>query len=244
MGAAIVAMATIENRNCMNQHNKIAFSAILRKSLALVVDNIGLFLQLCIIAVCLGAVVVLFPFLFFGFAGVRSIFDYSAGDIVIRAGAELPSLKLIIMCSLYILFAWSALTVFWAGLTRIAFDLLDHGKSSVRHLWAGDKKIISYIGATIVLTFGTIAGLILGIIPGIYLFICGMFYGQCVIDRNMSAIASIKASFTLTHGHRWQIVCWILLGIILGKFFGMWITPVLVVANVILYRTLSEAKSA
>ena len=131
----------------------------------------------------------------------------------------------------------------------IAFTLRFYGDPSdanARDLWA-PKMFWSFLGMYIVSTLATIAGFIALIIPGIIIAIGFMFAQYLVIDKELGSVESLKESWHITKGHRWDLfVLVIVLSILniigtLALLVGLLISiPVTMLATVYAYRTLAH----
>ena len=102
------------------------------------------------------------------------------------------------------------------------------------------------VGASIVYGLIVVGGLILLVVPGIYLALRLQFYSYYIIDKNAGSIDSLKMSWKATEGNVINIFLFelLLIGInILGAIalvVGLLVTiPVSVIAVTLLYRKLS-----
>jgi uncharacterized membrane protein len=89
-------------------------------------------------------------------------------------------------------------------------------------------------------------GLILLIVPGIYLGLKYQFFSYLIVDKELGVLDSLKESSQITQGVKWQLFGFslALIGInILGALafgIGLLVTiPLTVVAHVFVYRKLS-----
>lgn len=225
------------------KNKKIVFSDILCRSTALVIDNIGTFLQGAVLAALFAVVMALLPLLFFGLDAIRTIFSYTPGVTIILK-PELPSLKILIMMALSLFCIWALMVIFCTGILQIVFDLVDHKKSKISRIWVGDKKIISFLGASLLFVIIVSIGLLLAVIPGLYAMLCLQFFNTYIVDRGMKPVESLKASIALTKEFRWQLLLWAIILIIMHRIIGIFIIPIGLVGHVILYRTLLQFKHA
>ncbi len=92
------------------------------------------------------------------------------------------------------------------GFLRLTLDVVDHGSSTV-------SRIIScfhYAPRFFIATFFSLiligVGLMLFIIPGVILTLRLRFFSYYIIDKNMGAITSLKASYHATKGFEWEIL--------------------------------------
>jgi uncharacterized membrane protein len=142
--------------------------------------------------------------------------------------------------------AFTVLTLFLEiGFLKIVLKLVDGHKAEIQELWAYPQYLLRMIGATLVYAIIVTVGLILLIVPGIYLAIRLQFYSYYIVDKNTGAIDSLRMSWKLTEGNMINIFLFmlILLGLnILGALallVGLLVTvPVSFIAVTLLYRKL------
>jgi uncharacterized membrane protein len=142
--------------------------------------------------------------------------------------------------------AFTVLTLFLEiGFLKIVLKLVDGHKAEIQELWAYPQYLLRMIGATLVYAIIVTLGLILLIVPGIYLAIRLQFYSYYIVDKNTGAIDSLRMSWKLTEGNMINIFLFmlILLGLnILGALallVGLLVTvPVSFIAVTLLYRKL------
>lgn len=86
------------------------------------------------------------------------------------------------------------------GLTKMAIKVSVQVPPSYDDIYDAWPLLLTYLIATFVLGIITVAGLLLFVVPGIYLIVrCGFCF-YFVIDQNMGPLESIKASFRHTEG--------------------------------------------
>lgn len=144
--------------------------------------------------------------------------------------------------------AFTVLTLFLEiGFIKIVLKVVDGQKAEVTELWAYPQYLLRMIGASIVYGLIVVAGLILLVVPGIYLALRLQFYSYYIIDKNAGAIDSLRMSWKVTQGNLLNIFLFelLLIGInILGALalgIGLLITiPVSFVAVTLLYRKLQS----
>lgn len=109
------------------------------------------------------------------------------------------------------------------------------------------KITLHYAIATFLYAIIVLLGLILFILPGIYLAVRLGFYKFLVIEyENMKAVDSLKESMKITSGYFWKIFGFVILLIIINILgaipfgLGLIITiPVSVIAGAVLYKKLA-----
>ncbi|MBN1898671.1 MAG: hypothetical protein JW827_07835 [Spirochaetes bacterium] len=114
-------------------------------------------------------------------------------------------------------------------------------------LFSGGKYLLSFIGASLLYYLIVLAGMILLIFPAIIWGIKYMFFPYLIIDKNMKAIESLKASAKITQGNKWDILGFSIvaavvsylgvLGLVIGLFWSM---PTAMIAYILVYFKLAE----
>lgn len=133
------------------------------------------------------------------------------------------------------------------GFIKIVLKIVDGHKAEIKELWAYPQYLLRMVGATIVYFLIVVAGLILLIIPGIYLALRLQFYSYYIVDKNAGAIDSLRMSWKATDKNVINIFLFelLLVGInILGALallVGLLVTiPLSFIAVTLLYRKLSS----
>ena len=137
------------------------------------------------------------------------------------------------------------------GATRIGLNLVSGKEASVGMLFSGAKKVLPMIGGYIIFGAAVAVGLLLLIVPGIYI---AMRYGQffyAIIDKDMGVIESFKYSSSITTNNRMKLLVLILLYFVIalagvlalcvGLFFAI---PVIYMSGVVAYRWLQYGPRA
>lgn len=96
----------------------------------------------------------------------------------------------------------------YLGFNKIALELCDRGKSSVKELFSCFKLAPKCFAAAILYSIAVAGGLILFIVPGIFIAIRCSLFPYCIIDRNAGVIESLNMSYKITENHAWD---WLLL---------------------------------
>ncbi len=132
------------------------------------------------------------------------------------------------------------------GFIKIVLKLIDGHKAQITDLWAYPQYLLRMIGASILYGLIVLAGLILLIIPGIYLALRFQFYSYYIIDKNAGAVDSLRMSWKVTERNLINIFLFelLLVGInILGAIallVGLLVTiPLSLIAVTLLYRKLA-----
>jgi hypothetical protein len=136
------------------------------------------------------------------------------------------------------------------GLIRVVMAIVRGQEPELADMFVTDSKlIISYIAAMILMGLGIGFGLILLVIPGIYLALLWSQVQYALVDHNLGPLAALAKSKELTSGHLGQILVFYVLALLinLGGLLllglGLLITvPWTTVAMYILYDRLQGKK--
>jgi uncharacterized membrane protein len=137
-----------------------------------------------------------------------------------------------------------------AGLVAIALEVLSERKGSLETLFsllARGPRVL--LGACLYL-LGTVAGLILLVVPGIYLAVRWALFGMVLATRDATAVESLRAAGSLSEG-RWPAMCGFLARVLLLNLAGAAVlgvgllvtVPVTLLATGSLFRTLEAARN-
>jgi hypothetical protein len=134
-----------------------------------------------------------------------------------------------------------------AGIAVINILLRAYDKKSIRFsdLFSKIGRFWPYIGSYILLSFITMGGTLLFFVPGIIATVALIFAIVLVVDENMGAIESIKTSWAITNGYKWDLALLLFLVLIiniaglLAFIIGLIITmPFTYIAIIHVYRKL------
>jgi uncharacterized membrane protein len=159
-------------------------------------------------------------------------------DAVLSGSADQPSIiGTVINLALGTLISMGATAFFLA-----AHDNPDAADLSL--LWH-PQPFWKYLGASILLTLVIVAGFLLLIVPGVIFALMFMFTPFIVIERALGPIEAMKESHRLTYGHKWKLLGFTLLLLLinllgaLALIVGLLVTiPVSTLAFVHAYRVL------
>lgn len=131
------------------------------------------------------------------------------------------------------------------GMAKIAITLARGNKPEWEDLYNQYPKIINYFVASILFGLMVVVGLILLIVPGIYLALRYHMYSYLIVDKNLGAIEALKKSAEITKGSMWNLfLFWIvsIIVVIVGAilfFVGLLVAvPVVLVAGGFVYNKL------
>mgnify|MGYP001616239888 CR=1 FL=1 len=143
--------------------------------------------------------------------------------------------------------SWILQTFVTIGLLRIAIKLNAGHPAVFKDLWSGGPWFFKYFIGSVLYGLAVAAGLVLLIIPGIILAVRLKFFDYLIIDKGMSPVQALKASWAMTKDHVWELfVLLFVLALInvagsLILFVGLLITvPVSMMAAVLVYRKLID----
>ncbi len=151
--------------------------------------------------------------------------------------SEIPYIGIIL--SMIITGVWTL------GSMKIFLDIYDKKEVRYTNLFNQWHKLVPYFGIMIISTVIMLGGLLLLIVPGIIASIALSFSLYLMVDKDMKIIESIKTSWAITQGYRWEIFILgiVLIGInilgILALMFGLLVSiPVSFFVMIHVYRTL------
>ena len=131
------------------------------------------------------------------------------------------------------------------GMIRVFLNLVDHKEAKIEQLFSESHHFFRCLGAFILFGLGVLIGLILLIIPGIYIALRYGFFAYFIIDKDTKIMESFEKSANVTKGIKWQLIVFALamLGVnILGFLclgIGLLFTiPVTSLSFAVLYRRL------
>lgn len=131
------------------------------------------------------------------------------------------------------------------GLNKIALMLHSGAKPTWKELFIQYPLLLKYLGASIIYGVAVAIGLVLLVVPGIYLAIKYAFFGFVMVDKNTGIMESLKTSAKMTDGVKWEllgfgvVMCIINILGALALMIGLFITvPITLMASVYVYRKL------
>jgi len=139
-----------------------------------------------------------------------------------------------------ILLAMTPLLLVRFGLERVALQVYDHDKSSVRTLFGGLHQLPRLVGSSIIYLALIAIGLCFFVIPGIYILLRFSFVNLLIIDKDMGVFEAFKRSAMLTRGNMWRLFWLEVVDLTLSKLVIFWFVPLM--ADVYFYRQLSPAQ--
>jgi uncharacterized membrane protein len=132
------------------------------------------------------------------------------------------------------------------GVVEVALRTARGETTTVGDVFGGGKYFGAYLVGSIVNALLVTLGFVLCIVPGVIVALGICMYGQFIVDRKLSGVDAIKASWELTKGHKVQLFIFGLLALLVsiagyiaclvGFVFGS--VPLLVVALSYVYLRL------
>lgn len=190
-------------------------------------QNIGFFIKLVLLAFVLLGVV--------------------PGFISDSVSKSFPALSFVIN-----ILAWLLGIIVSLGMVRIALKFVDGKKAEISDLISGTslQLMLRYVGASIIFYIIVILGLILFVIPGIYLAIKFNYFQYLLVDQNTGILDAFRKSSEITKGIKIDLFLFgVLLGLVtlagaLAFLVGLlWTIPTSTLAAAYVYRKL-QAQSA
>src|SRR3989344_423203 len=131
------------------------------------------------------------------------------------------------------------------GLIRAYLDLDNGTEDKIAVLFSEYRLVWRYFGAALLYGIMVVFGLILLIVPGVYLALKYQFFAYLIVDQNLGILDALKQSSEMTRDIKWKFFGFVLAvcGLnILGALalgIGLLVTiPVSIMAYVYVYRTL------
>ena len=149
------------------------------------------------------------------------------------------------------LVSWAATTFLQLGLTRVALNFASGEESSVAMLFGQGDKLLRAIGAGFLYYLMVAAGLVLLIVPGVYLALRFVMYQDAIVDKNMGIMESFRYSSELTRNNKFSLLGLGLLSLLvvlagaLALLVGLiYAIPVVTIAFAVAYRSLQFGSRA
>lgn len=171
------------------------------------------------------------------------------GDFMSAFQSAMPPITpLYVICTL----ANMVVSLFlYLGLTRVALNYVSGNDVSVSQLFGEGRKLLRAAGAGILVGLAVLLGLVLLIVPGIWL---GLRLGQIVpaiLDRNLGVMDSIKYSWDLTRNSALSLFALSILGGLIslagilacgvGIIYAM---PIVILSMAVAFRLLQYGRVA
>jgi uncharacterized membrane protein len=92
------------------------------------------------------------------------------------------------------------------GITRIGFNILSGKEFNVGMVFSQGRILLRAVGASILFTLMVALGMLLLIVPGIYLAVRYGQFLQAIVDRDLSISDAFAYSSAITTNNRWQLL--------------------------------------
>ncbi|MFO8061463.1 MAG: hypothetical protein R6U31_00890 [bacterium] len=98
------------------------------------------------------------------------------------------------------------------GIVKIAVNMTNRKPYDFSMLFTPGGMLFSFIAGTIIYNLSVFIGLLMLVIPGIFIAVRLIFYPYLIVERGYTAFEALKASWGMTKKYQWQIF---VIGIIL-----------------------------
>lgn len=92
------------------------------------------------------------------------------------------------------------------ALFKIGLGFLDRHQLSRTNIFGSGEFLLKYIAASLLFWVMVYVGLMLLILPGIYILLTYGFYGLEMVDKNLGPIAALKRSAEISKGAKWGLL--------------------------------------
>jgi hypothetical protein len=178
---------------------------------------------------------------FLGLMAVLVLINMFIGLVMASFSEKAP---IALVTSTKILF-WILNLLISIGIIKITLKFCDQETTSYRDLFSAYRLLGNYILGSIIYGAVVCVGLILLVIPGLYIAIKFQFYSYLIVDKNLGPIEAFKKSAILTKGVIQNLALfWLMLaGINIMGFIALGVgllatIPVSWLANSYVYRRL------
>jgi len=139
----------------------------------------------------------------------------------------------------------AAMLALMFGFIRLALTLHDTGSASVALLFSEVKKFPKILGAWFLYLLIVSIGLLLFVVPGLYISFRIMFFPYFIVDKNSTSIESLKQSWRITQGQMWPLFAVLmvigLVSAVAGPFILFLGIPFAIMVMVYVYRKLLKS---
>ena len=102
------------------------------------------------------------------------------------------------------------------GVVLFALRVARGEKPEFGVVFSGGKYFASVCGATLLYNFAVGFGALFCLVPGLFLAACWVAYLPFIVDKNLGAVDSLKASWQATTPHRMNLIVYMLLSFLVG----------------------------
>lgn len=185
--------------------------------------------------------------------GVNFIFGLIAGLAVpaFQSSQSDNGATMVVLTAIIQIFTMVFSIYLGLGVTRVGLNLVSGKEVAVGQLFGEGGKLPRMIGASILYYLMVFIGLLLLVVPGIYLALRYMYYQVAIVDRNMGVLESLSYSSSITTNNRLNLFLLGLLSfaIIIAGFLALVVGlvfawPVVWLAWTIAYRWMQYGRRA
>lgn len=136
------------------------------------------------------------------------------------------------------------------GLAVISLRFADGREARVADLFIHFPLAPAYFIATLITALMVVAGLVLLVVPGVFLMVLFQFYAYPIVDEGAGAVAAMRRSAAMTRGDRWRLFLFVLLTLLINiggalcLLVGLFVSvPVTLISRAYIFRRLQVAGS-
>jgi uncharacterized membrane protein len=103
-----------------------------------------------------------------------------------------------------------------AGVVQFALRVARGDRPEFGVVFGGGRFFAPMLGGTLLYSLGVTGGAMLCIVPGLFLAGCWVAYSAFIVDKGMSPVAALSASWQATTPYRTNALVYMLLSIVVG----------------------------
>lgn len=186
---------------------------------------------------------------FWRLAGIVILFyviSSASGLLDIMVGDERQDEGFWLVVLIVSLASWVVQAIMSMGLIKITLGLLDGKPVDYNHLFSEYPKLFTFVAASFLYGVMVIVGLLLFIIPGIYVALKYQFFSYRIVDAGDGALEALRKSGELTRGVKGKVLALNLISTLiniigaLALLVGLLLAvPVSMIATASAYRQLT-----
>jgi uncharacterized membrane protein len=153
--------------------------------------------------------------------------------------------------TILVIIGWVLSLLMSIGMIKITLAFVDGVKAPWQELFRHYTYLVKYVVASILYGLIVAAGLVLFVIPGIYLALKYQFAIYLIVDKNLGIFEAFGRSGQMTIGVKWQLLGWFIVQTLLNIVgalllgIGLLVTaPVTMLAYAKIYRDLGKTEPA
>ena len=163
-----------------------------------------------------------------GLRGFAESFLVSSGAMDVQTA----TLMGLIMTPISLAVGVVAQAYFLGGITRFALSIVRGKKPEFGEVFAGGATFGAMFVGQLLFSLGEMVGFALCIVPGVILTLGCQFYALLVVDKQLAGVEALKASWSLTQGHKTSlfVLFLVLVGVGLLGFLACCVGDLLIAA--------------